>query len=219
MRRFALLPLALLPFILLIPVETLAGGRSAAAAIPKPLITQGATWLFDVTARQPDGATDTWTERWTVNSVEVIDGAKRVYIDVEKPDGGGELPETTIEIIIKGAALWDVYTLDRMRPPATRDVSRIVAQRQPLVDFARATRAAVFARLPGDPARFTRYLLATEATVRPGVVLANVYEATHARGETDSTETWWFDAKKGLVAMRSQFPVVGGGTVFTWVAR
>lgn len=215
MRRAVLATLLLL----LLPADALAAGRAAASAIPKPLLTEGATWLFDVTARQPDGTTESWTERWTVNSIDAIDGAKRVYIDVEKPDGTGELPETTIELVVKGAALWDVYTLDRMRPPPTRDVGRIVAQRPPLIDFARATKAPKVTQPSEDPFRFTRYLKAGEATVRPGLVLKDVYEATRARGETDSTETWWFDATRGLVAMRSQLPVVGGGTVFTWVAR
>lgn len=224
MRRIALIPLILVPvtLILLIPSPSLAGGRAAASAVPKPLITEGQEWIFDVTAQQPDGTKDTWTERWSVNSVELMEGtggAKRIYIDIEKPDGGGDLPETTIELVLKGSALWDVYTLDRMRPPATRDVARIVANRDPLVDFAKVSAKAIVARKDADPRKFVRFLSTPEARVRQGVVLKDVIEATHARGETDSTETWWFDAKRGIVGIRSQLPVAGGGTLFTWVLR
>lgn len=212
---------ALFAATLLFPASSLAGGRAAASAVPRPLVTEGHAWVFDVMAQQPDGTRESWVERWTVNTVEAVPGtgAKRIYIDVEKPEGGGELPETTIELILMGSALWDVYTLDRLRPPATLDVARILAQRDPLVDFARVSATASVTRRGEDPRKFVRFVSTPEVTVRPGVTLKGVVEATRSRGETDSTETWWFDGKRGIAGIRSQLPVAGGGTVFTWVLR
>ena len=203
---------------LLAPDPAAARGKATATGVPKALLTVGQSFVFDATAVTPGGDNLSWTETWTVNSVDPAGDARRIYLDIEK-EGEGELPETTIELVLKGSALYDVYTLDRLRPPATLDVVTITTKHDPIVDFSKVGKKPVVVKRGPDPSRFVRYQLRDKVEVKPGVTLTNVIEAQHARGETDSTETWWFDSKRGLVAMQSRMPVIGGGTVFTWVLR
>jgi hypothetical protein len=217
MRFGALAALAALPLCLASPPDALARGGTASKAVPAPLVTPGTSWTFDVTARQPDGSTESWVEVWTINSVDPEGKVKRLWIDIEKPEGGGDLPETSVDYLLEGGKLYDMYTLDRLRSPGSREPS-VVLKTTPLIDFAKVSTKPTVTRIGMDPKKYVRFQKRDKAEVG-GKELRDVIEATHARGETDSTETWWFDAKKGLVAMRTEMPVVGGGTVFTWVAR
>ena len=204
--------------LMIAPEDAVARGKATATGVPKALLTMGQPFVYDVTAVTPGGDNLAWTETWTVSSLDPAGKARRLYIDIEK-EGEGELPETTIELILLGSALYDVHTLDRLRPPPTLDVDTITTKHHPIVDFSKVSSKPVIVRPGADSNRYVRYQHRDKVDVEPGVALTDVIEAQHARGETDSTETWWFDAKRGLVAMQARMPVIGGGTVFTWVLK
>ncbi len=215
MRRTALGTVTFLAVgLLALPARAGSGGVHK---LFRALVTPGTTWSFVVTIKEGTGSTRTVDATWHIDDVAPFGKGKKVTIVVtERDPSEGSAVDREIEYVIIGSRLYDVGRLEPGRP--VEDVSPAELAKWPaLIDASKLKKkGATVVRDPRDPLAWTRFERLASFKDRGGTTWKGVIHATHRRGETDTTDEWWYSPRHGIVQLHLSFPALVGGVEMWW---
>jgi hypothetical protein len=180
-----------------------------------PLTTVGTTAKYRVTTVEPGNSPLVAEEEWKVAEVKGFGPGHLVTIVITDLDSSGEpAGDRQVEYVVHGTKFYDVSRLERgSRAP---DLSpEAIPTWLPLFDVAKLSKPEV-TRYPDNPLAYVRHEVQPEFKLDSGTAYKGVVHATRNRGDTETTDEWWYSPKDGVLRIQLQLPSIAGGAKITW---
>lgn len=179
--------------------------------------TVGTKWAFDVTEQEPGGSTQTAYEEWHVAKTEPFGSAMKSYIVLSEIDReSGSSMERQVEYAVRGKQFFDISRLEKGRHALSVEEGELDSW-IPLMDLSKLGKAATVVRYPDNPLAYVRYEVVGEFRLPSGTTYKGVVHATRNRGDTETTDDWWYSPSDGVLKIQLKMPEIAGGTTITWV--